>query len=352
MARMPGATWRPVPNCTRGGQNSVRGVVLHVMAGTLDGSDSWFRNPSAQASAHFGIGRDGRIFQWVDTADRAWAQSAGNRDWLSIEHEGQGGDSLTAKQLAASAAVIAWMHRTHGVPLQATDSVSGHGIGWHGMGGAAWGGHTSCPGTPIKNQRDELIEAAGGNPAPPVSGGSSGSGVARYQVTINSLPYGYGAHGDHVTAVGKALVKRGYGKHYAEGPGPEWTDADTENFSDFQESLGFEGTAPHQDADGVPGETSLRALLGTLPGKAAAKSSPPPFPGRAKFGPGQNNAHVTTLGRQLVKRGYGKHYTKGPGPKWSNADRDNVRDFQHAQGWTGSDADGYPGPATWRRLFA
>lgn len=160
MARMPGAQWRPVPNCTRGGQDAVQGVVLHVMAGTLAGSDAWFHNPASQASAHFGIGKDGRIFQWVDTADRAWAQMSGNRTWLSIEHEGQSGDSLTPAQLAASARVLWWMHETHGLPLTATDSTSGRGIGWHGMGGAAWGGHTACPGTPIKNQRAALIAAA------------------------------------------------------------------------------------------------------------------------------------------------------------------------------------------------
>lgn len=164
MARMPGATWRPVPNCTEGGQDAVYGVVLHIMEGTLDGSDSWFRNPQSQASSHFGVGKDGRIYQWVDTADRAWAQSAGNRTWLSIEHEGHGGDSLTAAQLAATARIIAWAHTVHGVPLQATDSVTGRGIGWHGMGGSAWGGHYDCPGNPIKAQRAAIIAAAKGGP--------------------------------------------------------------------------------------------------------------------------------------------------------------------------------------------
>lgn len=164
MARMPGATWRPVPNCTKDGQESVHGVVLHIMEGTLDGSDSWFRNPSSQASSHFGVGTDGRIYQWVDTADRAWAQAAGNRDWLSIEHEGHAGDSLTAAQLAATARILAWAHTQHGVPLQSTDSVDGRGLGWHGMGGSAWGGHTGCPGDPIKAQRGAIIAAAKGGP--------------------------------------------------------------------------------------------------------------------------------------------------------------------------------------------
>lgn len=82
------------------------------------------------------------------------------------------------------------------------------------------------------------------------------------------------------------------------------------------------------------------------------KPQPPAFPGREFFGPGKSNNYITELGRALVRKGFGKHYTSGPGPKWSEADRRNTEDFQHAQGWTGTSADGYPGPETWRRLFS
>lgn len=86
-------------------------------------------------------------------------------------------------------------------------------------------------------------------------------------------------------------------------------------------------------------------LSNTKPTKA------PPFPGTQYFKPGANNKYVTMLGQQLVKKGYGKYYKSGPGPKWSDADRQAVAAFQRAQGWTGKDADGYPGPETWKRLF-
>src|SRR5215831_17994442 len=36
----------------------VESIVLHTMAGTLAGCDSWFSNPAAQAGAHFGVGRE------------------------------------------------------------------------------------------------------------------------------------------------------------------------------------------------------------------------------------------------------------------------------------------------------
>lgn len=160
MARMPGAVWHPVRNYTRGGQDEVRGVVVHIMAGTLEGSQAWFDNPTAQASSHFGTGKQGALRQWVDTADRAWAQAAGNRTWISVENEGQGGDTLTPAQLDRNAQVLAWAHKKYGVPLRLASSPSDRGLGYHAMGGAAWGGHTSCPGSRIVAQLPEIVARA------------------------------------------------------------------------------------------------------------------------------------------------------------------------------------------------
>jgi hypothetical protein len=160
MARMPGAAFHRVRNYTADGQQSVRGVVVHIMAGTLEGSQAWFNNATAQASSHFGTGKDGELRQWVDTADRAWAQSAGNRDWLSVENEGVGGDALTDAQITANARVLAWAHKTYDVPLKIATSPSDRGLGHHAMGGAAWGGHTSCPGPRIVAQLPTIVARA------------------------------------------------------------------------------------------------------------------------------------------------------------------------------------------------
>ncbi|MFD7434208.1 peptidoglycan-binding protein [Streptomyces sp. NPDC059861] len=86
--------------------------------------------------------------------------------------------------------------------------------------------------------------------------------------------------------------------------------------------------------------------------QAPASHGVPGYPGRAVFRPGADNPHVTRLGRQLVKKGFGRHYPNGPGPRWSEADRRAVEAFQRTQGWRGGAADGYPGPETWRRLFS
>src|SRR5207244_7199464 len=72
MARYSGAQWRPISiNYNRGGI-APRILIVHIMQGTLAGTDSWFRNPDAQVSAHFGVGKTGTIYQWVDKANRAW----------------------------------------------------------------------------------------------------------------------------------------------------------------------------------------------------------------------------------------------------------------------------------------
>ncbi|MFJ8540755.1 peptidoglycan-binding protein [Streptomyces sp. NPDC093586] len=90
------------------------------------------------------------------------------------------------------------------------------------------------------------------------------------------------------------------------------------------------------------------------PGTSAPPASHgvPGYPGRAMFRPGADNPYVTRLGEQLMRKGFGTYCTRGPGPRWDEADRRGVEAFQRAQGWRGGAADGYPGPETWRRLFS
>jgi hypothetical protein len=140
--------------------SAVRGLVLHVEVGTEAGTDGWFHNPSAKASAHFGVAKDGTLHQWVDTADKAWAEAAGNPYWLSVETEGYPNEPLTAAQIQTSARLLAWAAGAHHFPIQVTDSVTGYGFGVHSMGGDAWGGHTGCPGALRAAQRPEIVRIA------------------------------------------------------------------------------------------------------------------------------------------------------------------------------------------------
>ncbi|GAA2799188.1 peptidoglycan-binding protein [Streptomyces showdoensis] len=184
-------------------------------------------------------------------------------------------------------------------------------------------------------------------------GGSAGSGTSAppYPGTAR---FGPGANNTYVTQLGKLLVQRGAKKYYAQGPGPRWGEADRRATQAFQLAQGWKGTA----ADGLPGPRTWALLvsgqgkdIGGSSGSGGSSATASGFPGRGYFRPGQSNAYVEKLGKQLMKRGFGKHYASGPGPRWTEADRRNVEAFQRAQGWRGGAADGYPGPETWRRLF-
>ncbi|MDX3550990.1 peptidoglycan-binding protein [Streptomyces europaeiscabiei] len=58
-----------------------------------------------------------------------------------------------------------------------------------------------------------------------------------------------------VTAMGKRLVAEGY-RGYAEGPGPQWTEADRKAYAWWQRKCGYSGVS----ADGWPGEATWAKL--------------------------------------------------------------------------------------------
>ena len=160
-------------NYSEGGNNPNK-VIVHIMAGTLSGTDSWFHNSQAQASAHFGVGRDGTIYQWVAINDTAWHAANANTSAVGIENEGQSGWTLTKAQIEANAQIFAWVHKQYpNVSLwMNTNPFTGSGLTYHGAGGAAWGGHTSCPGQPIVNQLPLILaraKAIANPPKPPVT---------------------------------------------------------------------------------------------------------------------------------------------------------------------------------------
>lgn len=114
-------------------------IVDHIMSGTLAGTDSWFQNPASQASAHFGVGKNGDIRQYVDINNVAWANGGVNKpSWpllitgvnpnyytVSIEHEGQSGDVMPEAQYQATLALHRWLCDVFGI-APGPDTVIGH----------------------------------------------------------------------------------------------------------------------------------------------------------------------------------------------------------------------------------
>jgi hypothetical protein len=116
-----------------------------------------FRNVANEVSSTIvyagEVGRDaGRCVQMVALADKAWTESAFNASGVSIESADAiwlGHDPHGFSRLAR---MTAWL--LHHLELPATwvhqaAIASGHGHCRHADGGAAAGGHTSCPTTDL-----------------------------------------------------------------------------------------------------------------------------------------------------------------------------------------------------------
>lgn len=114
------------------GQIQPEAVVLHIAEGSLAATDDWFNRhhfpPDGPTSAHFCVGKDGTLHQYVSTKNTAFANgrvedghtavlvdvNAGinpNLWTISIEHEGHSGDIVPAEQLDVSTRLTAWLFR-------------------------------------------------------------------------------------------------------------------------------------------------------------------------------------------------------------------------------------------------
>ena len=137
---MDGIIWIGSPNHYNGRNGyTVTHITLHIMVGHLAGTDSVFLNANSQASAHYGIGADGTIHQYVSENDGSYSDAnfMSNNSTISIEHEGgMNGIPCTQACMNASARLCADIARRYGWTHL-----------WHdGLNGNIWL-HREVPGT-------------------------------------------------------------------------------------------------------------------------------------------------------------------------------------------------------------
>lgn len=146
-------------------------IVIHLMDGTLQGTDTWFLTPPSErnngdfaSSAHYGIGKAGQVHQYVHQEDEAFhagrvliptaklvVERHGvnpNLYSIGIEHEGTPTDEWPDEMIEASAQLVAQLAAGHEIPLD-RDHVVGH----HEIFSAK-----SCPGD--KCPIDQIVERA------------------------------------------------------------------------------------------------------------------------------------------------------------------------------------------------
>lgn len=166
---MDGITWIGSPNHYQGRNGyDITHITLHIMVGYLTGTDSVFQHPEG-ASAHYGIGSDGTIHQYVSETDGSWSDAnyASNNSTISIEHEG-GMDNIPCTQacMNASAKLCADIARRHGWTHLWHDGLKGNIWLHHEIPGTD---HAKCPDlTPngldvnyVINKANQLLQGQG-----------------------------------------------------------------------------------------------------------------------------------------------------------------------------------------------
>jgi hypothetical protein len=114
-------------------------LCFHTAVSSGDSLFGLFNTPG-NAVAHFYIRQDGKVEQYVDTDTRASANLDGNDDTISVESWDNGAPGgqvpdWTPAQTEAAAKLAAWVHDTHGIPLDPCDAHPGsRGVTWHRKG--------------------------------------------------------------------------------------------------------------------------------------------------------------------------------------------------------------------------
>ena len=141
-------TLHNTPNFTKGRLSyKPEAVVIHIMEGSLTGTDDWFSSTKSQVSAHYGIGLNGDIHQYVQEADTAWhAGRVDNPSWqliksgktkkfinpnfytIGIEHEGNESSTWTDLLYNTSAALVKDICQRNNIPIDRQHIIGHHEI--------------------------------------------------------------------------------------------------------------------------------------------------------------------------------------------------------------------------------
>jgi hypothetical protein len=107
----PPALWDPADPSNLSSRNgtAISAVTIHDVEGSYAGCISWFKNPSANVSAHYVFrSSDGQVTQMVLEADKAWHVGSENPYTIGFEHEGYAAQTgwYTAAMYQSSANLV------------------------------------------------------------------------------------------------------------------------------------------------------------------------------------------------------------------------------------------------------
>ncbi len=186
----------PSPNFTDGRKiYKPEAIVIHIMEGSLSGTDSWFKNPASKVSAHYGIGLNGEVHQYVAEINTAWhagrvnapswqlIKHASNGQFINpnfytvgIEHEGNESSNWTDAMYNSSSEMVRTICKRWNIPIDRN-----HVIGHHEIYSLK-----TCPGNRV--DFNKLIAMASDSPLPeiiPIIEKITQAGKATTKVLLN-----------------------------------------------------------------------------------------------------------------------------------------------------------------------
>ena len=145
-------------NYTKGRSEKITKITIHHMGGVLTAKrcGELFQAVGRKGSAHYGIGNDGTIAQYVDEADTAWTDGNWDSNCKSVTIEtsnsAKGGDwKVSDAALDSLIKLVADIAKRNGLGKL----VKGRNLTWHSMYAA-----TDCPGAYLVSKIDYIVQKA------------------------------------------------------------------------------------------------------------------------------------------------------------------------------------------------
>ena len=191
------------PNKTSPRNHTIDTITIHCYVGqaSVESMGGWLGNPSAQASANYGIGVDGRIGLFVEEKDRSWCSSSSSNDNRAItiecasdKTEPYAINDKVYNSLIKLCADICKRNNIKELKWKADPSLIGQ-VDKQNMTVHRWFKNKSCPGEyiysrlgKIASEVNTLLGVSGGTttPSKPSSGNDSATGSS---VAIPKTPF-------------------------------------------------------------------------------------------------------------------------------------------------------------------
>jgi uncharacterized protein YgiM (DUF1202 family) len=210
----PTMTWDPASaaNYTASSGRTINMIVIHKAEGTLAGTESWFKDPASQVSAHYVVDAN-EILNMVADQNVAWHAGNGSYNLRSIGIENAGysaRNDTTDAHYRRLASLVAYLCGKYGIAID-RQHIIGHSEVPDPNHPGEWGGsshHTECPGPNFDWTlfMGYVQQAAGGTAPAPAPTPAPSAGPQAVSVTASGLNVRDAAGGNVITQVSQGTA--------------------------------------------------------------------------------------------------------------------------------------------------